>query len=1276
MYNRIALNALVVFMAGTLTTARAQTSSYQKMTVAGDWQNWSPSPANMSLTADNTWQADLFIYPMATSRYKFVADEDWTNTNWGDTDQGDFVMPITGTAEIVTGSGNDIIHTNPAYGVYRFTFNDATRAYSIEYLHPASGTNLLRNPGFEDQGSNDEEARYWEWGNPDPHGGKWGSAARRGTAEHWRAHSGSWEGTIQGTWAGADNGGWWQEVPGTPGESYRASAWFWADNNWTAGVQQLKIEFYDENINFLADAGTDFYDVAETWVYKSVSGTAPGNAAWVRIVVYAGGVGPNGALQFDDLTLRHSSYRNQNFNDWDTFTNDGCHELDWMVCTGKVTTTDALSGYSASLPNPAGVTSNGNYVQSPYLAEGIGSIRFYYRHGSTDTTSSPAQAVAFRVLKSADATNWTTIAEFTNVLNVLDYNEFGLYQKDYTSYYVRIEHCGGSTNRLLLDDITISEPSDMRRFQQFNDWPDSGTNYGYHTYDGWIVDTGRVSTLNAYDDKSLELPAAAHQVTNYVCSPFYTDGYGRITFYYARGTNNTTPIDVILEVSYDSNTWTTLASVTNVTSASYNLFNQYFYQPTGAALRIRGLSHTGGTVTVLVDEHFDDAPTPPPEWEFHGITQTYTGSGYYGQDPPAIKFNDSGDYADTPYLSSPTNLSFWLRGAGTDTASSFRVETFDGSTWSTSMVVSPLPTSGTTYSTPLSTNTTRIRFYYTKSVGNAGLDDVLITGIPVDTAPQGLFLDDINIEIPAIHRLQDFDSWPSQTYGDSEHQGWQIHDVLIGEGYAWYHQAARIKNNGAWICSPYLPEGLGSITFYYRRYSTSGADPQYEIQSSADATNWTAVTNLTITGTNYQQFSFYVYDTTNHFMRLIRTSGDANSSIAVFDEIQVALPSPPADVDVDGWHEPSAPWSNDEVNIFAHVVPHYGAVDVAVTTYYRIGTSGVFSPIAMQVTGTVNYVTVTPIAPQPTGTVVQYYIRCDFSGPGSRTTSPRYYPDDGSNSPASYIIPRSASGQVWINEINYVNNGWTDEDTNEFVELCGPAGFDLSGWKIELVYSQTTGQYRVYATYILTNGASLHTGITNGYGFYVIGDVELPQSEAFFSDSQTCPMDGTHLSDGDVPSGVRLSNESGAPEWALSYAGNIVSFTNIAAEEDFWANMDPYDLQLSGSGTNYSDFSWSTNAMTPGAINAGQTLEGQTNSNPPEVVIVAFELGTTNVTIWSTGTNGWTPQPWYTTNLPASSWIAVSPYWSTYNSGTDTVWFDYPVTSGPCFFRIQSTNAP
>ncbi|HPT16950.1 MAG TPA: Calx-beta domain-containing protein, partial [Kiritimatiellia bacterium] len=180
---------------------------------------------------------------------------------------------------------------------------DRARAVTGRFISVASG-NLLNNPGFEAAaGTNGNGAAYWETGVPDDHGERWGSAARVA----WRPTEGSWHGALCGTWSNSYGyGGFWQEVPAVPGRDYAFGAWFWADATWWATDQGIKMEFLDGaagGSNILLAATNAFYDVGQAWAHKQVAATAPTNATWVRVVVYANGIGANGALQFDDLSL-------------------------------------------------------------------------------------------------------------------------------------------------------------------------------------------------------------------------------------------------------------------------------------------------------------------------------------------------------------------------------------------------------------------------------------------------------------------------------------------------------------------------------------------------------------------------------------------------------------------------------------------------------------------------------------------------------------------------------------------------------------------------------------------------------------------------------------------------------------------------------------------------------------------------------------------------------------------------------------------------------------
>ena len=163
--------------------------------------------------------------------------------------------------------------------------------------------NLLRNAGFEQQGSSTNNALYWVANEPDLHGETWGSALR----VSWRSRSDDWQGTVRGTWAGAGSeGGFWQEAPAAPGRNYRFSAWLWADSDWSPAAQGLKLEFFsgtNKGDVMLAAHTNLFTGIGPNWTNRAMQATAPETATWVRVVVFASGVSGSGALQFDDLRL-------------------------------------------------------------------------------------------------------------------------------------------------------------------------------------------------------------------------------------------------------------------------------------------------------------------------------------------------------------------------------------------------------------------------------------------------------------------------------------------------------------------------------------------------------------------------------------------------------------------------------------------------------------------------------------------------------------------------------------------------------------------------------------------------------------------------------------------------------------------------------------------------------------------------------------------------------------------------------------------------------------
>ncbi len=168
-------------------------------------------------------------------------------------------------------------------------------------------------------------------------------------------------------------------------------------------------------------------------------------------------------------------------------------------------------------------------------------------------------------------------------------------------------------------------------------------------------------------------------------------------------------------------------------------------------------------------------------------------------------------------------------------------------------------------------------------------------------------------------------------------------------------------------------------------------------------------------------------------------------------------------------------------------------------------------------------------------------------------------------------FPLHAQPNAWINEIHYDNPG-SDVDERVEVVIEDADSYDLMDFQISL-YNGSNGS--VYGSATLdqfTRGTSV-----NGFTIYYY---------QFTSGIQNGP-DGLALSyQGTVISGQFLSYEgtftaSGGPAQGMTS-------TDIGVHEP---GDDGESLQLSGTGSTYSDFSWNDPAAnTFGAVNNNQTL--------------------------------------------------------------------------------------
>ena len=161
--------------------------------------------------------------------------------------------------------------------------------------------------------------------------------------------------------------------------------------------------------------------------------------------------------------------------------------------------------------------------------------------------------------------------------------------------------------------------------------------------------------------------------------------------------------------------------------------------------------------------------------------------------------------------------------------------------------------------------------------------------------------------------------------------------------------------------------------------------------------------------------------------------------------------------------------------------------------------------------------------------------------------------------------------EPWINEFHYDNTG---ADVGEFIEIAGPAGIDLSNYRVHL-YNGADGRTTVG---VVLSG--IIDDESNGYG-----------ALSFTPSSLQNDMEGMAL--------VRRSNSQVIQ--FISYEGSFIAINgpasgmtsiDIGFQEDDPGTPIGHSLQLIGTGNQYSDFDWNPPAAdSRGFLNVGQIIE-------------------------------------------------------------------------------------
>lgn len=1230
------------------SVSQTVSKAVNSMTVQGSFIGTNNPPPNMTrLAGTSAWESDHHLTNATAVTVRFVSE---TNFTWGVTNGAPaFPLPAAGTLRL--DSTNFATVGVNAPGRYRLTFDHLTGDFSFRrlYVDTSQGTNinLLKNPGFE----------Y----TTDPGGGyavNWGSyqAWPHSVANNQVApHSGNWCGAIHGQlypdWS--DYGSFAQDVLVASGRTYRVGGWFKATPDWTAATMQIKIEWQTASNTPAGEAAVNISALTTNWTKHYVDGTAPGNAAKAHVVFLCAGAKTQGKMHVDDVEMKVLAGRTQNFDSWGALTSYAAFAPDWSVTSGKV-----IWNVPPGRP-PAGVfisqyvegTGNNKAVEIYNGTLATIALTNYvlqqYDNGATNPSATMALAgeaaagTCVVVGRPAFPSNYAPDLAIGALPNLLT-NKYLTFNGDDVlvlrqggaggTILDRVGQVGANATGSLwsrnVKDHTLTRKSTIftgTLTAVTSAFPSAEWNVsakddfaGLGSHDLTYVDPNEPYTPGGY---SLIMNTNA-----VLMSGELPGGIGDVSFWYR--TESMSPlVTMSLESGpTDAGPWTTNALLPNVARSNFTYYAvavnraDHFYwrirQTGGATNRFRIDEIAVGEYSALKRLEDFTAWTDPA----YAIPGNYSRSGWslvgsaiaptsgYANTRAALLAPPDSAVVSPAYPEGVGETLFWAKAADTNVPAYLllQVSVDGGTNWYTQGAFTA--TIGATFATWL---------YYPDVGAQARLvfDPAQNSG--------DVLIDNFEVRLPALYRNQNFNGWPTRDgYTNDTFQGWIVSNCSVGATNAYEGQAARLNSTvGNYVQSPYLPGGIGSVSFWTRKYSGSDGAATISVQFSPDAKTWTTLTNVSPASTNYEQFSWYVGTTNNFFLRLLHDSGAVRVMI---DDVRTDVYQPRPDVIVTPGLNPATPVIAEPMKVIADIVTRYGASVVTVTGYYRIA-SGSTIPVEMKPAGFGSYAAVSDIPGQAAGTMIRYYVRVQYAGLGAASNSPAYSTNVYTSATYTNYVATVPKGDVWVNEIFYssfgTNEPWvfycTDEwcsnyvfeitgECHEFVELGGVEGVDLSGWTIQLAFGAAgdiaaNSNNPVYASYKFPTNTVL-TNKVNGYGFYVLGDPELltntvpaPAIDRFLTNALP-EVPGRfavsinykdHIYNG--VGVVRLLDQFGNEFYSLSYQGFAPGSDRIPQSQS--SINETNSISLAYQGDTYTDFDWEMRTPTAGAANEGQIMQ-------------------------------------------------------------------------------------
>lgn len=1182
------------------------------MTVLGNFVTNS-TIGNMQMESDTLWASTHDITNTASiTGIRFIGNND-TGKTWGAVSDG-ITVPQPGTVELMPNSTYGITFTDVVPGRYRITFDTMAMQMSLTQVYTtSSGANLLANPSFE---SVDGQGNAVGWS-------AWHSEVRDSLAAP--PHSGSRCGALNGNWFSTEDGtypSYSQDVSSIISNvSYQASAWVRKTADWTADSVQIRLEWRNADNQTLDTAFVAREEVKELqWSYLAIESIPPAETVTAHLVIMAQNAGTMGALLIDDTELRILPARTLDFNQ-EPINAVGTRYYSGWEGYGSIAS-------NAAPPKPTGDVMITKYIEGTENNKAIeifngttNRVRFeenggYFLQQFNNGSFTPSVSIPLTASLNPDQTlvvsrpNTGPYPPTNTILNSTANAKLQTNALTFNGDDVIVLRKGGVDGEIVDAVGTMGMVYNSIAARMTKDQTLQRKSFITNASPVFNPAEWNLRACNSADS------LGEHELTNpytpympsgnafifaanggYLESGAFSGGVGDISFWAISETAMAGTVEV--HTSEDGVTWQPVQTFAINTAE----FTRYIAGVDSSSVAYIKLVSPGAAVRIddiAVSEYGSILRFQPFEtWTLSSFqsmgTHTLRGwtidNGYIVLTngvtaSRAAALSPRGGAVITPaYSEGIGEVVCWAKPFNIDPEVTdipdatvlVQLSTDGGATWATK---ADFPISGESnlsfwmYST---NSATQVRF-------------------TLEAAEDAwLLLDNIEARIPALYRNQNFNAWPYRSgYTSETYQGWSISDCQVKNDLAVSGQAAQLNSSGSpYVLSPELPDGIGAISFEGASHNSS-PNATIQVQTSPNGSTWTSVATCQVTSAEFKTFGVYVSNTTARYVRFMRTAGNSFT----IDNITIGTPAPRPTATIAAGTDPTAPAIGENVRITADVWAENGATILSVSNQYRIGSTTwrPYTPMTEVAYG--SYQSPDAITGLSAGIQISYRVSVTYAGFGAAEGATGYSTNTITTAVQNFRISDFKRGTIWINELAYnitSADGW--EEDHEFIELCGVAGSDISGWQIQLALGSSVdignnNEQAVYATYTISNNTIL-ANTANGFGFFVLGDttfgvdlIDMPLT-IFVPDSVQMHSEADRNHIHNSRGIIRLLDQYGNLVYSIVYAG--FSSGSEPAGNQNWDTTN--SLSLAGSGSAQGSFSWSaTGAMTIGQANVGQTL--------------------------------------------------------------------------------------